>query len=672
MKPNKPNTEPQLPGLADTTKLSLAPAKGREEPAVWLRKLAVHSDWPAKGTLLREITLRRGLNVLWAEPAPSGTKNRMSGHATGKTTFCRLVRYVLDDADAGTKDFRQRFQVKFPRGWVFGEVIVAGKPWLVGRPLGHMGFHPFAKKDASLADATGAQPLRGGYDDYQAALAEMAFGKLTLRNLSGTNRELTWECLLEWLARDQEARFSDLLDWRHKSSDYESPNLLDTDKENLVRIILGLVEGPEQKLLREHAEKSGEHRRLVDGRPSHTYFAEKQRQALEVLAKQKVAKPDDVLLLQAIKTQAQTWRDDAKKAKALVRDEQKEKQLQDALTGSEAQLLIATLAVEEAKRELSQLQGTLYSTMQSAEREQQLNELRDLKPFRGFCSAPLEEALREGCKLAALRQSDAALDRALKSAKTQAERQEVIVKRQRQECSRLAQLVKDRTKTRDAANTALQKFHEDREKKMDKADAPRVRAETLETALENYQTACDELASLEKKLTGLDKDKRDLDKRLELMEAQHNRRIVEFSRIYDHFAKRLLGDDVTATIQFAGKAIEPAITYHGPYDSTALKLAKFLVFDLSGLALGVTGSGHHPRFLLHDSPREADLTEAIYDELFRAAVELEAAAKKDEAPFQYIITTTQPPPDELKGDPWLLKPILNATEAAGRFLGVDL
>jgi len=82
-----------------------------------------------------------------------------------------------------------------------------------------------------------------------------------------------------------------------------------------------------------------------------------------------------------------------------------------------------------------------------------------------------------------------------------------------------------------------------------------------------------------------------------------------------------------------------------------LKLAKFLVFDLSALALGVTGSGHHPRFLLHDSPREADLTEAIYEELFRAAVELEAGVKEGEAPFQYIVTTTQPPPDELKRAP---------------------
>lgn len=669
----KSTNEPQLPGLSDATKLSLAPAKGREEPAVWLRRLAVHSDWPAEsGTLLREIELHRGLNVLWAEPAPRGTKNRVSGHATGKTTFCRLVRYVLDDADSGTKDFRQRFQAKFPRGWVFGEVIVAGTPWLVGRPLGHMGFHPFARKNGSLADATGAQPLRGSYDEYQTALAEVAFGKLTLRNLSGTNRELTWDCLLEWLARDQEARFSDLLEWRHKASDYESPTLVDADKENLVRIILGLVEGPEQKLLREHAEKAAEHRRLVDERPSRAYFAERQRLALKDLAKQEVAKPDDPLLLEAIKTQAKTWRTEAKSARASIRDEDKERKLQDALTSSEAQLLLATLALEEAKRELNQLQGTLYSTQQSAEKEQQLNELRDLRPFRGFCSAPLEEALREGCRLAALRQSDTELDRALKKAKTQAERQEVIVKRQRQECSRLAEILKDRIKVRDTANNALQKFHEDREKRMEKADAPRLRAEALEAALQNYQTACDELETLEKKLTGLDKGKRDLDKRLALMEAQHNRRIVEFSRIYDHFAKRLLGNDVTASIQFSGKAIEPAITYHGPYDSTALKLAKYLVFDLSALALGVTGSGHHPRFLLHDSPREADLTETIYEELFRAAVELEAGLKEGEAPFQYIITTTQPPPDELKGDPWLLKPTLNATEAAGRFLGVDL
>jgi hypothetical protein len=213
------HSEPELSGLAEPPEVSLKPADGCETPVVWLKGLAVHSEWPAQdGTLLREMRLRRGLNILWAQPAQAGTKNRLSGHATGKTTFCRLVRYILDDADSGTKDFRQRFQRKFPRGgWVFGEVIIGGRQWLVGRPLSP-GFHPFALRDGSLADAKGEKPLRGGYDDYKETLDSVPFRNVTLRSLSSSGRRLTWECLLEWLARDQEARFSGLLEWRHPDS----------------------------------------------------------------------------------------------------------------------------------------------------------------------------------------------------------------------------------------------------------------------------------------------------------------------------------------------------------------------------------------------------------------------------------------------------------------------
>jgi hypothetical protein len=668
----KRDVHPNLPGFAEPTEVSLTPAKGREEPVVWLRTLAVHSDWPAEsGTLLREIKLHRGLNILWAEPAPTGTKNRLSGHATGKTTFCRLVRYVLDDADAGTKDFRQRFQAKFPRGWVFGEVIVGGQAWLVGRPLGRIGYHPFARKGGTLADVKGAQPLRGEYEDYSQALADAAFAKVTLRNLSGTNRPLTWDCLLEWLARDQEARFTGLLEWRHEDSDYESPTLLDADKENLVRIILGLVEGDEQKLLREHAEKSSEHRRLLDERPSRAYHAERQRDVLKALSGQEVAKPDDPLLLEAIKKQARQWRKDSADAKAALRTEKDEQQLQETFAKAEAQLMLAQNSYGEADRELQRLQGTLASTKQTAAKVEQHEDLRGLMPFRGRCSQPLNEAWRAKCPLAAQRPADEELDKLIKNAKTDAERTEIFVKMQRQECSRLSIQVRKKEKDRDDARTALWKFRETMEKKLTKADESRLRAEALEAALKNYQVACEEIESLEKNLSKLDRDKRKLDQQLKDKERQHIERISRFSRIYDHFAKRLLGDEVTATIEFTGKAIEPAITYHGPYDSTALKLAKFLVFDLSSIALSIVGGGHHPRFLLHDSPREADLMRTIYHELFRAAVTLEGATTEN-APFQYIITTTEAPPDELKKKPWLLDPVLNATEGIGRLLGVDL
>lgn len=674
----KPDEQQPLPGLAESTEVSLAPAPGCEAPVVWVKTLAVHSDWPTEsGTLLREIKLHRGLNILWAQPAKSGTKNRTSGHATGKTTFCRLIRYVLDDADSGTKDFRQRFQVKFPRGWVFAEIFVGDQQWLVGRPLGHQGYHPFARKGGSLADATGAQVLRGGYDDYQSALEAAAFAKVTLRNLSATNRRLEWDCVLQWLARDQEARFAGLLEWRHKDSDSESPTLVAADKENLVRIILGLVEGPEQTLLREHAEKAAEHTKLVEKRPKVDFLAERHRVTLETLFGKNVPVPKEPLEFQALRQtvaeQAKLWRAEAERNKAAVRNAEQEQRLEDAVTNCEAQLLVATVSSEDANRERSQLEGTLFTTQQSAQQQEQLDELRrNMKPFKGFCSVPLDEALQEpACPRAASRQPDAELDKLMKEAKTEAQRQEVRVRRQRQECSRLATVVRTKTKARDDAKAVLKTFRENRDKRLIEASKPALRADDLENALRSYAATRTELDDLEKTLGNLDRDKRDLDARLKLMSEAHTQRIARFTRIYDHFAKLLMGDDVTAKVDFAGKAIEPSLECDGPRDSTALKLAKWLAFDLGSMALSIAGGGHHPRFLLHDSPREADITEAIYNELFRAAIALEKAAT-GQPPFQYIVTTTQPPPEELKCEPWLLQPVLNASEAKGRILGVNL
>lgn len=674
----KPDEQPPLPGLAESPHVSLTPAAGREAPVVWVKTLAVHSDWPNEAeTLLRQMDLRRGLNILWAKPAESGTKNRLSGHATGKTTFCRLIRYVLDDADSGTKEFRQRFQANFPRGWVFAEVFVDSVKWLVGRPLGHQGYHPFARKEGSLSDITKSQVMRGGYEDYKGALEAAAFANVTLRNLSATNRRLEWDSLLQWLGRDQEARFAGLLEWRHKDSDSMSSNIIAADKENLVRIVLGLVEGPEQTLLREHAEKAAEHTKLVDKRPKVEFLAERNLEAVGLLLGREVPVPKDPLELQGLKQvvadQAKQWRETAEKAKALVREEEKEQHLKDAVTNCEAQLLIATLPVEDAERELNRLQGTLNTTKRSTQQQAQLDDLRvSLKPFKGYCSVPMEEALAApACPKASCRQSDAELDKLMLEAKTEAEKQELLVRRQRQECSRIAAVVKLKTTARDKADKALKAFQEERDKKLTEANKPSVKAEGLESALRNYVASRTELEELEAKLAVLDREKRDLDARLKAMLAAHNQRIASFTRIYDHMAKLLMGDEVTATVEFSGKAIEPQLECDGPRDSTALKLAKWLAFDLGSVALSIVGGGHHPRFLLHDSPREADITASIYHELFHAAITLERAAT-GEPPFQYIVTTTEPPPEALRCKPWLLDPVLNANEAKGRFLGVNL
>jgi hypothetical protein len=669
-------SEITLPGLAEAIEVSLKPAAGREAPVIWVQKLAVHSEWPVQpGTLLREIPLRRGLNILWAEPAPSGNKNRTSGHATGKTTFCRLLRYVLDDADCGTKDFRQRFQKKFPRGgWVFGEVMVESQPWLVGRPLSP-GFHPFAVKGGSLADAKGDKPLRGGYEDYQKALDTAAFRNVTLRNLSGTNRRLTWDCLLEWLARDQEARFAGLLEWRHTDSDYESPRLIAEDKENLVRIVLGLVEGEEQKLLRKFAEKSSAHTVLVEKRPKLEFIKDRHLNAIGLLLGHDLEPPKDEIELEALRQsvlkKAKEWRAAATSARAKVENVQEQERLENELTNRETQLLLATVAYEDGQRELSRLQGTVYATKQTADKTKQLDEIRDLMPFRDFCSVPMDEAIEKRCPLALARKSDDEFDQQVKAAKDDAERKEITLRHQRQACTRLDAAVKKQTGLRDTARTALKKFHDSQKALLAEAGKPALQAENLGNAFTEYSAVCVELDDLQKSQKELDGQKKDLNADLSKMAAKHINLVAHFTRIYDKMAKLLMGDDVTATVDLRGKAIEPQLECDGPRDSTALKLAKWLAFDIGSVALSTVGLGNHPRFMLHDSPREADITGSIYHALFDAALALEDAADGEPA-FQYIVTTTEPPPEKLQGDPWLLSPVLNGAEAKRRFLGVNL
>ncbi len=65
------------------------------------------------------------------------------------------------------------------------------------------------------------------------------------------------------------------------------------------------------------------------------------------------------------------------------------------------------------------------------------------------------------------------------------------------------------------------------------------------------------------------------------------------------------------------------------------------------------GVGCLPRLLLHDSPREADMEEQMYHRLFELVADLEKAFGDQQPSFQYIVTTTTPPPKRLAGSPYV-------------------
>ena len=81
--------------------VSFTPKASRRDPAIWVRNLSVWSAWPpSPETELRTITLRRGLNILWAESKDDSQQSRIGGHGAGKSTFCRFVRFILDEKES--------------------------------------------------------------------------------------------------------------------------------------------------------------------------------------------------------------------------------------------------------------------------------------------------------------------------------------------------------------------------------------------------------------------------------------------------------------------------------------------------------------------------------------------------------------------------------------------
>ncbi len=111
----------------------------------------------------------------------------------------------------------------------------------------------------------------------------------------------------------------------------------------------------------------------------------------------------------------------------------------------------------------------------------------------------------------------------------------------------------------------------------------------------------------------------------------------------------------------------------GPEEvSAALDSLKATVFDLTVLLSSIEGKADGPGFLMHDSPREADLMLPIYHRIFKELARWTEAVRSDNAPFQYIISTTTAPPDELRGQEWVNIPVLDASKPEGRLLGVDI
>jgi hypothetical protein len=141
------------------------------------------------------------------------------------------------------------------------------------------------------------------------------------------------------------------------------------------------------------------------------------------------------------------------------------------------------------------------------------------------------------------------------------------------------------------------------------------------------------------------------------------------SEIFDCLAREMLGPDARGSVTHDGNGLHLSTSLNGQSTSTGINSLRVLLFDLSIMCLSMEGTGHLPAFLVHDSPREADLGLGIYHRLLQWLRDLERVGPQPL--FQYIITTTTAPPKELQCAPWLVA-TLHASPAKHRLFGTDL
>lgn len=72
--------------------------KVKSKPDVWISRVVIFERLLPEPVKIRDIPLSKGLNIIWAEEAEDDDPvAEITGHSAGKTTFCRLLRYLLGE-----------------------------------------------------------------------------------------------------------------------------------------------------------------------------------------------------------------------------------------------------------------------------------------------------------------------------------------------------------------------------------------------------------------------------------------------------------------------------------------------------------------------------------------------------------------------------------------------
>lgn len=617
---------PSLPELFASSIKAITPEAGRSQPRLWVRRLVI---WAKRGEVIRDISLRRGLNIVWS-PDADDVGNHM-GHGGGKTSFCRLLRYCLGEDSFGTVDQRQLIANSMPDAHVGAEIMLNGERWVVVRPIGNPRGRHFVQKGGVLDSAFTEDMPNTAISPLRKAIAEAIMVEATPHMPIGSSPDDAWEAALAWISRDQECRLLDILEWRSVETQSRSPSraMSRTDRLAVVRLLLNALQPAEIEATR-HALG---HKRAAEE-------AEKKKARVEA-TKEDVGRG----LMSAFggdledRNAPDFWASDAQaaaraeEAKADPELEHKLKAARDAVAEKDGEIRKAEIRLSGIEGQLAGLTGQIKTLAEVLpKREMLLQDAAD--PKCPTCGQPLT-AHAEGF-----------------IADRKAER-DVLVKQKEEAEERQRSLKAEQDNLRYQVATAKQELERRRSRVTELGEASARLA-----AARGYVTLTASYRSYEAEIARLDGEaKREQESAAKAnLEASEYRRasqsvVKRLSEHFDAIIRFLIPNGAQGSVALAENAIHPRVSLHGNLTTAAVDSLKVVAFDLAALALTIEGKTQLPGFWLHDSPREADLGLPLYHRLFELAVRLERLT--GEPLFQYVVTTTTQPPAELQIRPWL-------------------
>ncbi len=656
------------------------PVAGREKPLFWIKEIRFLRKFSADiNDEIRRIEFKRGLNIIWAEAptqsSPDDTQ-RISGHATGKTTLCRMIRYLLGEKHIASKNVANAIQQQFPEGYVVGLFSVQEELWCVARSFMKLQ-SDFAVKIDSLDEFLSTDNLaRGPYKEFENRLAQL-LPEITPLTFLANQEELTFKHLLPWLTRDQDSQYTKLTEWRDNSlSDSGTPALAQKQAMLVMRSILDPQVAEEAELVKKQANLAKEIQDYRAGlntiKAILDYDAQRIRQVDDNHAP--ATDLEEIYLAENIKRYQELLAsncldfEDEAKLQELRKNRDDLHNQYYAKADSYNQSL---QAYKQHKRELSELEKNTVSCEFTDEELDEIQIAAQAHPTRQYCCVPLDVAFKEGCQLA-WRHTDfkdqeshnnlnQGVNSLLEKERDIVREFQAFLKREKQELNLLEAKLKN-------ADTALADFES---KVNQQRNSRAVKIGSVLEAIQRFQQDLQEQNDLNTKHDNASEQHKKCTEELAALRESEKRSAYDVMKIYNDTIRFVLGSEIIGKISFSGGDIELDCSYdNSSLSSAALNAVKNICFDLTALAASLGGIGTHPRFLIHDGPRVSDLAATIFKQYFLYAHQLEKMAESEPS-FQYIITTTEPPPEELQKLPWLVCE-LDATSPESRLLKCNL